>query len=115
MCILGEGVELMATNAFRGSRLPLTESPGAGNSTVSRATHRTTPPTRPIASENSQKTYELFQKTLDEQRKVREDVMKIGQLMNACWEELKQLKDEFKQHNEESFTIESSGYKVCFY
>lgn len=49
---------------------------------------------------------------LDEQRKVRDDVRRNGQMVVKVEESVKELREVLKDHTEQSFTIESSSYKV---
>jgi hypothetical protein len=49
---------------------------------------------------------------LDEQRKVKEDVRRIGQVMGRLEESMKELSEALKHHTRQSFTIETSAYKV---
>lgn len=49
---------------------------------------------------------------LDEQKKVKEDVRRVGLAMNCIEESVRHLGEELKQHTEQSFSIEGSQYKV---
>ena len=49
---------------------------------------------------------------LDEQRKVKEDVRRIGQVVGKLEDSIRELSEMLKHHTEQSFTIESSAYKV---
>lgn len=49
---------------------------------------------------------------LDEQRKVKEDVRRIGLVVGKVEESIRELSALLKQHTEQSFTIESSTFKV---
>ena len=55
---------------------------------------------------------QMCSKILEEQKKMKEDYRKLGQVVGKLEEELRQLNDSIKLHNEESFTIENSSYKV---
>lgn len=49
---------------------------------------------------------------LDEQRKVKEDVRRVGIALNKVEENVRQLSEHFDNFMEQTFTIESSPYKV---
>ena len=49
---------------------------------------------------------------LEEQKKIKEDVRRMLQGVSKVEENIKELKDKFKDFSEQSFTIESSCYKV---
>lgn len=50
---------------------------------------------------------------LDEQRKVKEDVRRVGLATNRLEDAIRQLGDTIKENAEQSFSVETSIYKVC--
>ena len=54
---------------------------------------------------------------LDEQHKVKEDVRRVGNALNRVEENVRQLSEHLDTFMEQSFSIESSSYKVwkCAY
>ena len=56
-----------------------------------------------------------IRRNLEEQKKVKEDVRRIGMVMNRLEERVKLIDETLKEHSESSFTIETSQYKVRIY
>ena len=63
---------------------------------------------------------ELYQKTLDEircgteeQKRMKEEIRRLSNVVSKLEEGLKSLNDELKQMMETSFTIDNSQYKVA--
>ena len=91
------------------SRLPR-NNPGGNRDTPYRR-----PTTAPDIRSQPEPWHQLLdeiRRGVDEQRKIKEDVRRIGQVVGKLEESLKQLSDQLKEFTEQTFSVESSPYKV---
>ena len=96
----------------RGRRPPgLASTPLPPNSRVTNAPYQR-PSSGAAQSERLDVLLNEIRRGLEEQKKVKEDVRRIGLAMNRLEDRIKHLGDQFKLHSEQSFSVDNSQYKV---